>query len=67
MQPTAEDVLRAFRMDEPELFIAAASITVGLVAVGFSLIRRRFDQLLSFFAWFAVLYGAPGYGCTRPS
>ena len=58
MQPTAEDVLRAFRTDEPELFIAAASITVGLVAVGFSLIRRRFDQLLSFFAWFAVLYGA---------
>ena len=45
-------------MDEPQLFIAAASITVGLVAVGFSLIRRRFDRLLSFFAWFAVLYGA---------
>jgi sigma-B regulation protein RsbU (phosphoserine phosphatase) len=58
MQPSAEDVLRAFRMDEPELFIAAASITLGLVAVGFSLIRRRFDRLLSFFAWFAVLYGA---------
>jgi sigma-B regulation protein RsbU (phosphoserine phosphatase) len=58
MQPTAEDVLRTFRMDEPRLFIAAASITVGLVAVGFSLIRRRFDRLLSFFAWFAVLYGA---------
>jgi phosphoserine phosphatase RsbU/P len=57
MQPNAEDVLRAFRMDEPQLFIAAASITVGLVAVGFSLIRRRFEQLLSFFAWFAVLYG----------
>jgi phosphoserine phosphatase RsbU/P len=58
MQPNAEDVLRAFRMDELRLFIAAASITVGLVAVGFSLIRRRFDELLSFFAWFAVLYGA---------
>jgi len=58
MQPTAQDVLRAFRTNEPRLFIAAASITVGLVAVGFSLIRRRFDQLLSFFAWFAVLYGA---------
>jgi sigma-B regulation protein RsbU (phosphoserine phosphatase) len=58
MQPTAEDVLRAFRMDEPQLFMAAASITVGLVAVGFSLIRRRFDRLLSFFAWFAVVYGA---------
>jgi sigma-B regulation protein RsbU (phosphoserine phosphatase) len=59
MQPTAEDVLRTFRMDEPRLFIAAASITVGLVAVGFSLIRRRFDRLLSFFAWFCM---APGYG-----
>ena len=58
MQPTAEDVLRTFRTDEPRLFIAAASITVGLVAIGFSLIRRRFDRLLSFFAWFAVLYGA---------
>jgi phosphoserine phosphatase RsbU/P len=58
MQPSAEDVLRTFRMDEPRLFISAASITVGLVAVGFSLIRRRFDRLLSFFAWFAVLYGA---------
>ena len=58
MQPSAEDVLRTFRMDEPRLFISAASITVGLVAVGFSFIRRRFDRLLSFFAWFAVLYGA---------
>ena len=58
MPLTAEDVLRIFRMDEPGLFIAAASITVGLVAIGFSLIRRRFDRLLSFFAWFAVLYGA---------
>jgi phosphoserine phosphatase RsbU/P len=58
MQPSADDVLRAFRQDEPRLFIAAASITIGLVAVAFSLIRRRFDQLLSFFAWFAVVYGA---------
>jgi phosphoserine phosphatase RsbU/P len=58
MQPTADDVLRAFRKDELRLFIAAASITIGLVAVAFSLIRRRFDQLLSFFAWFSVLYGA---------
>src|SRR5580692_9050374 len=57
MPLTAEDVLRIFRMDEPGLFIAAASITVGLVAIGFSLIRRRFDRLLSFFAWFAILYG----------
>jgi sigma-B regulation protein RsbU (phosphoserine phosphatase) len=25
--------------------------------IGFLLIRRRFDRLLSFFAWFAILYG----------
>ena len=58
MQLTADDVLRAFRRDELLLFISAASITIGVVAVAFSLIRRRFDQLLSFFAWFSVLYGA---------
>jgi phosphoserine phosphatase RsbU/P len=57
MPLTAEDVLRAFRDNEPRLFIAAASITAGLVAIGVSLIRKRFDQLLSLFACFAVLYG----------
>ena len=57
MQISATDLLRAFRSDEPQLFIGAASITVGLVVFGFLLIRRRFDRLLSFFAWFAVLYG----------
>jgi sigma-B regulation protein RsbU (phosphoserine phosphatase) len=57
MQISATDMLRAFRSYEPKLFIGAASITVGLVVVGFLLIRRRFDRLLSFFAWFAVLYG----------
>jgi sigma-B regulation protein RsbU (phosphoserine phosphatase) len=57
MQVSATDMLRAFRSDETHLFIGAASITVGLVVVGFMLIRRRFDRLLSFFAWFAILYG----------
>ncbi len=57
MGPTAADMLQAFRRDEPRLFIGAASVTVGLVVVGFLFIRRRFDRLLSFFAWFAVLYG----------
>jgi len=57
MQITPTDVLHAFRSDEPYLFIGAASVTVGLVVVGFLLIRRRFDRLLSFFAWFAILYG----------
>ena len=57
MQISATDMLRAFRRDETHLFIGAASVTVGLVVVGFQLVRRRFDRLLSFFAWFAVLYG----------
>jgi sigma-B regulation protein RsbU (phosphoserine phosphatase) len=57
MQVTAADVLNAFRRSEPQLFIAAASITVALVAIAFSLIRKRFDAVLSFFAWFAALYG----------
>jgi sigma-B regulation protein RsbU (phosphoserine phosphatase) len=57
MQVTAADVLNAFQRDEPQLFIAAASITVALVAIAFSLIRKRFDAVLSFFAWFAASYG----------
>ena len=57
MQISATDVIHAFRKDEPCLFIGAASVTVGLVVVGFLLMRRRFDRLLSFFAWFAILYG----------
>ncbi len=51
-------MLGVFRADEPRLFIAATSIALGLVIVGFSLIRRRFDRLPSFLAWFAVVYGA---------
>jgi phosphoserine phosphatase RsbU/P len=57
MQISATEILGAYRRAEPFLFIGAASVTVGLVVVGFLLIRRRFDRLLSFFAWFAVLYG----------
>jgi phosphoserine phosphatase RsbU/P len=57
MQPSSADILDAFRRSELQLFIAAASISTCFVAIGFSLIRRRFDRLLSFFAWFAGLYG----------
>src|SRR5580658_4487246 len=57
MQVSATEMLRAFRSDETHMFLGAASVTVGLVVVGFMLVRRRFDRLLSFFAWFAVLYG----------
>jgi sigma-B regulation protein RsbU (phosphoserine phosphatase) len=56
-QITATDMLRAFRREESHLFIGAAAVTLGLVVIGFQLIRRRFDRLLSFFAWFAILYG----------
>lgn len=55
---SANDTLRVFRADELQLFIAATSIALGLVIVGFSFIRRRFDRLTSFLAWFAVVYGA---------
>jgi phosphoserine phosphatase RsbU/P len=51
------DVLRVFRADEVRLFVAAASIALGLAIVGFAFVRRRFDRLLSFLAWFAVVYG----------
>ena len=37
MQITATDVLNAFRRDEPELFIGAASVTVGLVVIIYDL------------------------------
>ena len=57
MQHSSADILDAFRRSELQLFIAAASISICFVAIGFSLIRRRFDRLLSFFAWFAGSYG----------
>ncbi len=57
MQISATEVVQAFHRAEPRLFIGAASVTAGLVVIGFLLIRRRFDRLLSFFAWFAILYG----------
>ena len=50
--------MRIVRADELRLFVAAASMALGLVIVGFSLIRKRFDRLLSFLAWFAFVYGA---------
>lgn len=49
-------VLNQFHHDELYLFLAAAITTVGLLAAAFSLLRRRFDPLLLWFALFAVLY-----------
>jgi len=51
------DVLRVFNHAQIYLFLASAIITVGLLAASFSLLRRRFDALLLWFALFAILYG----------
>ena len=56
-QLTASEVLRTFHHDEPNLFLGAAFTTVGLVAAGFCLIRRKADALLVSLAVFAYLYG----------
>ena len=56
-QLTASEVLRAFHHDEPYLFLGAAFTTVGIVAVAFCVLRRRFDALLVWMAIFAILYG----------
>src|SRR5579859_2100673 len=54
---SAAEVLQAFHRDAPGLFLGAAFITVGLVAIGFSALRRRRDLLLIYFGIFAVVYG----------
>jgi sigma-B regulation protein RsbU (phosphoserine phosphatase) len=51
------DVLRVFNHAQIYLILGSAIITVGLLAASFSLLRRRFDALLFWFALFAVLYG----------
>ena len=58
LDASANDVLRTFQADELRLFVAAASIALAFVIVGFSFIRKRFDRLLSFLAWFAIVYAA---------
>jgi phosphoserine phosphatase RsbU/P len=56
-QLTAREVLRAFHRDEPYLILGAAFTTVGVVSIGYCVIRRRFDALLVWMAIFAHLYG----------
>jgi phosphoserine phosphatase RsbU/P len=51
------DVLRVFNHAQAFLLLGAGTITVGLLAAAFSLLRRRFDRLLFWFALFAILYG----------
>ena len=54
---SAGQVLSAFHHDAPYLFLGAAFVAVGMVAAAFSVLRRRYDLLLIYFALFAVLYG----------
>jgi phosphoserine phosphatase RsbU/P len=51
------DILRIFNHAQIYLFLGAAIITIGLLSACFSLLRRRFDPLLLWFALFAILYG----------
>ncbi len=53
----ADEVLRAFHRDAPNLFLGAAFVTVGLVAIGFSALRGRRNLLFIYFGIFAGLYG----------
>ncbi len=57
-QISVDHLLRTFHRDEIYLFLGAAITTIGLLAAAFSLLRRRLDPLLLWFALFAVLYGA---------
>ena len=56
-QLSSAEVLMAFHRDEPYLFLGSAFTTVGVVAIGFCALRRRFDALLISMAVFAILYG----------
>lgn len=51
------DVLRVFNHAQIYLFLGSCITTVGLLAAALSLLRRRFDALLLWFALFAILYG----------
>jgi phosphoserine phosphatase RsbU/P len=56
-QLSAREVLRVFHHDEPYLFLGSAFTTVGIVAEGLCLLRRKFDALLVSLGVFAILYG----------
>ncbi len=49
--------LRIFNQSQVFLLVGAAITTVGLLAGGFSLLRRRIDPILLWLAAFAGLYG----------
>lgn len=49
--------LRVFNQSQLFLLVGAAITTIGLLAAALSLLRRRIDSLLLWFAAFAGLYG----------
>jgi sigma-B regulation protein RsbU (phosphoserine phosphatase) len=50
-------VIRTFANDSPYLFLGSVFVGVGVIAAGFTALRRKFDPLFIYFALFAVLYG----------
>jgi sigma-B regulation protein RsbU (phosphoserine phosphatase) len=56
-QLTASQVLRAFHHDEAYIFLGAAFTALGLVAVAFAFLSRKFDAMLFWLALFAIIYG----------
>jgi len=56
-QYTAIQILHAFRHDAVYLFLGSACVTVGIVCVGYCMLRRRSEPLLVWMAMFAALYG----------
>lgn len=51
------DPLHVFRHDSAYLFAGASFFAFGLLAAAFSIVRRKFEPLLTYFALFASLYG----------
>lgn len=61
---SAADVVDAFRRDAPYLFLGAAFAAVGMVSAAFTVLRRKRDWLLIYFALFAALYGLRLWICS---
>lgn len=57
-------MLNAFCSDAPYLFLGAAFVAVGMVSAAFTVLRRKRDWLLIYFALFAILYGLRLWVCS---
>src|ERR1700760_4879722 len=51
------EALRIFNRSQVFVCLGAVITAVGLLAAAFSILRRRLDSLLLWFALFAMLYG----------